>query len=307
VSGAAPFRFSLQLTRVAGREEWLTEVARAEELGYDMIVTADHLTACAPPLLALAAAAHVTSTIRLGTLVLNNDLRHPSLLAREAATLDVLSDGRLELGIGAGYAQDEYRRAGLRFDPASVRIARLAESVGLLRRLLDGDVVEHAGEHYDLHAERCEQRPAQARVPLMIGGGGRKTLDVAARAADTVGIAGKGAARLAAHVDRQVGWIRDAARDAGRTPEIQLLLNTTLVSPSRSQVESVLSARLPELSWSDADESPYVLVGDPDKMVGKLLAGRDRWGITHYTVRAEAMTAFAPVLARLREQAGDAR
>jgi probable F420-dependent oxidoreductase len=295
----ARFRFSLQMSRVNGRDAWLSGAARAEDLGYDLIMTADHLTACAPPLIALMSAAQATSVIRLGTLVINNDLRHPSVLAREAIALDVLSDGRFELGIGAGWARDEYQRSGLRFDPASVRIARMAESAGLLRRLLDGEVVEHAGEHYQMRGERCEQRPAQAHVPLIIGGGGPVLLAAAARIADTVAISAVGRDRRAEHVDRQIEWIRHAA--AGRTPEIQLLVHTALVSPRRSDAEEALAARLPELSATEALESPYALVGSPDAIAEKLMAQHDRWGITHYTVRADAMTTFAPVLTRMRD------
>lgn len=297
-----PFRFSLQLTRINTRESWLSNVRQAEDLGYDLIMTADHLTASAPPLVALAAAAQATSVLRLGTLVLNNDLRCPSVLAREVAALDVLSDGRVELGLGAGYAEEEYRRAGLRFDPAGVRIARLAESAGLLRRMLDGEVVDQVGEHYTVRGESCEQRPVQAHVPLLIGGTGPTVLKLAARVADTVGLAGSKGDRQAEHVDRQIGWIRATVESADRTPEIQLLLTTAVVSARRSEIETVLDTRVPDLPRHEAERSPYVLVGSPDEITEKLLAQRTRWGITHYTVRADAMTAFAPVLARVRAQ-----
>jgi probable F420-dependent oxidoreductase len=298
----APFRFSLQMSRINGRKAWLSDVAKAEDLGYDMLMTADHLTACAPPLVALTFAAHVTSVLRLGTLVLNNDLRHPCLLAREAAALDVLSDGRVEIGIGAGYAREEYARSGLRFDPAPVRISRLAESARLLRMLLDGEVVHSVGEHYQVRGDQLEHRPIQEHVPMLIGAGGRTALQAAAGIADTVGIASTGRDRRAEHVDRQVSWIRSAARKAHNTPEIQLLLNTVLVSPLRSDVDATLAARVPELSRQEADESPYVLIGSPATIAEKLMAAHARWGITHYTVRADAMASFGPVMALLRNQ-----
>lgn len=296
-------RFSLQMTRIHTRQAWLANVRKAEDLGYDAVMTADHLTACAPPLLALAAAAQATSSLRMGTLVLNNDLRHPCVLAREVAAIDLLSDGRVEIGLGAGYAEEEYRRAGLAFDPAPVRIARLGESARLLRRLLDGEVVEHSGEHYVVRGESCEQRPIQSHVPLLIGGAGRRTLTLAAGVADTVGIAGTGRDRRAEHVDRQTAWIRDAAAAANRAPDVQLLLHTVAVSPRRSRAEETLARHLPELSPQEADQSPYALVGSTDEIVEKLLARQSRWGIRHYTVRFDAMTAFAPVLARMAEQA----
>ncbi len=238
-----PFRFSLQMTRIRGRKAWMADARRAEELGYDLLLTADHLTVCTPPLVALVAAAQSTTTLRLGTLVVNNDLRPLSLLAREAVAVDVLSDGRFELGIGAGYAADEYQRAGLRFDTAALRIERMAEAASLLRRLLDGETVTHAGRHYQLDGECCELRPVQRRVPLMIGGGSRATLDTAAALADTVCIASTGRARRAATVDRQVAHIRAACDLAGRRPEVQLLLSTALVSPAPADVEATLRPR----------------------------------------------------------------
>ncbi len=183
-----------------------------------------------------------------------------------------------------------------------MRLARLAESASLIRRLLDGEVVDHAGKHYELSGEYCEQRPVQAHVPMLIGGGSATTLRLAAGVADTAGIAGTGRDRRAEQVDRQIEWIRSAQRSAQSDPEIQLLLHTVLVSPRRSETETELAARMPELSVREAMESPYVLVGSPDEIAEQLVARHARWGITHYTVRADAMTSFAPVLARVRDQ-----
>lgn len=291
-----PVLFSVQLTRISSGSDWTSGVRQAEALGYESVMTADHLTACAPPLLALAAAAPVTTKLRLGTLVLNNDLRHPAVLAREVAALDVLSGGRVELGVGAGYAEAEYHRAGLCFDPAPIRIARLAESVQLVRRLLGGDRVDHDGAHYSLNGEQCEQLPVQARVPLLVGGSGRSTLQVAARHADVVGLAGTGTERVAEHVDRQLGWIREAAAD--RAPELQLLLHTVAVSPRRAEVDALLERQLSGLTPQQARQSPYVLAGSPAEIEEAVHERRQRWGITRYTVRAGAMTDFAPLLER---------
>jgi probable F420-dependent oxidoreductase len=294
----APVRFSIQLTRIRSAGDWSSDIRQAEELGYHAVMTADHLTACAPPLLALAAAAPQTSTLRLGTLVLNNDFRQPAVLAREVAALDLLSGGRVELGLGAGYAEAEYRRAGVCFDPAKVRIARLAESVQLVRRLLAGDRVDHDGEYYSLHGEQLEQRPVQPRVPLLVGGSGRSLLTVAARLADVVGLAGTGAGRLAEHVDRQVGWIGEAAAAAGRAPELQLLLHTVVVSSRRTEVDALLERQLPDLTPAQARQSPYVLAGSPAEIEELVHQRSQRWGITRFTVRASAMTGFAPLLDR---------
>src|SRR4051812_49735964 len=136
-----------------------------------MLVTIDHLLECWSPLPPLITVAENTS-LRAGIMVLNNDFRHPALLAREAATIDLLTDGRLELGLGAGHGWPEYERIGLAFDPAPVRVDRLEESVQILRRLLDGETVEYAGDHYTINGETTYPRPVQDRVPILIGGGG---------------------------------------------------------------------------------------------------------------------------------------
>jgi len=136
-----PFRFSVQVAQAESRQEWIELVKRAEDAGFDMIVTADHLEQCLAPLIPLATAAEVSERLRLGIMVLNNDLYHPSMLARDAATLDLLSEGRVEVGIGAGHAKPEYERAGIPFDPAGTRVGRLEEAVLVLRRLLDGQTV----------------------------------------------------------------------------------------------------------------------------------------------------------------------
>ena len=144
---------------------------QVEDMGYTLLMVPDHLHATLSPLALLTAAAGATKTLRLGTLVLNNDFRHPAVLAREAATVDLLSDGRLELGLGAGHAFPEYERAGLRFDAAAIRIQRLGEAVRVVRRLLDGEAVEFDGKHYQLHGDSCFPKPMQAHVPLLLGGG----------------------------------------------------------------------------------------------------------------------------------------
>jgi probable F420-dependent oxidoreductase len=183
-----PFRFGLQLITADSRAALVDRARRAEDLGFDVVQTADHLDEVLPPLLTLATVAGATTTLRLGTLVVNNDLRHPVVLAREAAALDLLSDGRLELGVGAGHSEPEYRSAGLPFDRPGVRIARLGESLTLLDGLLRGDEVTLAGDHYAVTGARVHPRPVQGpRPPLLVGGGGPRLLALAARTADVVG------------------------------------------------------------------------------------------------------------------------
>ena len=193
MSSTTPFRFGLQVPRTDSRAALLAVGRRAEELGFDTVVVADHVVeGLLAPLAALAALAGATTRVRLGTLVLNNDWRHPALLAREAATLDLLSEGRLELGVGAGHAAPEYAEVGLPFDPPAARVARLEELVGILRRLFDGETVSVDGASYHL----AEHRLFPVRRPrLLVGGNGDRVLRLAAREADIVGFTGLGRTR----------------------------------------------------------------------------------------------------------------
>ena len=186
-----PFRFGVSMWGAGSRDEWRDKARRAEAAGFDTMLVADHLTdGMFPPLTALVAAAEATDRLRLGTLVVNNDFRHPVVLAREAATVDLLTGGRLELGLGAGHMRHEYDEAGLRFDPPAVRVARMAESAAIIRQLLAGDEVTVVGEHYQVHGHRCFPQPLQRPVPLLIGGNGRRVLETAGRLADIVGFTG---------------------------------------------------------------------------------------------------------------------
>jgi len=306
-----PFRFSLQAGEAASRREWVDLVKRVDDAGLDMLVTADHLGNSLSPLVPLATAAEVSGRLRLGVMVLNNDFHHPSLLAREAATLDLISDGRLELGLGAGHAQPEYERAGIGFDQAPIRVDRLEEAVVVLRQLLDGESVTFSGTHYRLRDERCDPRPAQEHVPLLVGGGGRRVLGIAARRADAVGFTGLGRTladgqhrdpdgfRLA-RVEQDVASVRLAADDRLDSLEFQVLVQAVVVTDDAvSTAEAISRTKLPTLSSEDVLATPYLLVGSKDAIVERLLEHRERWGFSHYTVRPDALGQIEPVIAAL--------
>ncbi|MBI2710746.1 MAG: TIGR03621 family F420-dependent LLM class oxidoreductase [Actinobacteria bacterium] len=312
--GPPPFRFSLQAVEARSRREWVELVRRVDGAGFGMIATADHLGGCLAPLLPLATAAEVSDRLRLGVMVLNNDLHHPALLARSAATLDLLSDGRVEIGLGAGHAKPEYDRAGLVFDPAPVRVARLAEAVVVLRRLLDGETVTFSGEHYRLAGERCDPPPVQARVPVLVGGGGRRVHRIAARHADAVGFTGLGrtlpdgqrhdpSGFRAEQVDADVAAVRAAS--LRRLPSLgplehQVLVQRVIVTDdAHGAAERLSRAHLPSLSASDVLTTPYLMVGSTGALADRLVEQRERWGFSHYTVRAEALGQLEPVIAAL--------
>ena len=182
-----PFRFGVVFTGLTDRRGW-AELARGlEGDGFSSLLVADHYVnpmACTP---LIAAAAMVTTTLRVGSYVYGNDFRHPALLAKEAATIDVLSDGRFELGLGAGWHRDEYQQAGLAFDKPGVRVDRFEESVGLIRRLLAAEQVEHQGANYQLRGLEGAPVPVQPRVPLLIRAGARRMVSFATHEADIVG------------------------------------------------------------------------------------------------------------------------
>src|SRR3954469_7147097 len=216
------FRFGVNLRAGDSRAEWVAKARKLEDLGYSTLLVPDHLAEIVSPLAPLVSAADATTTLRVGTCVLNNDFRHPVLLAREAATIDLLTDGRLELGLGAGHMQSEYEQFGLPFDPAPVRFERLGESVRIVKSLLQGETTSLDGRHYQVKEHTIYPLPVQQpRPPIMIGGNGRKLLALAAQEADIVGLTGlafpKGAREVdvagfkAASVDEHIGWVREQA------------------------------------------------------------------------------------------------
>jgi probable F420-dependent oxidoreductase len=305
-----PFRFSLQAATVLSLAQWRDLARETADLGFSLLLTADHLDECVAPLPPLVSAADAAPGLRVGTLVLNNDLRHPSLLAREAAAVDLLTDGRLEIGMGAGHAQPEYTRNGLRFDTGATRIARLEESVQVVRRLLAGETVNFHGAHYDIDGETCYPRPNQASLPLLVGGGGKRTLAVAARYADAVGFTGLGKTLpdgnrhqptgfAPAAVTAQVAWVRDQAGSRFEGLELQALVQAVVVTDRRDDTAERLLSRHPGLTTADLLATPYLLIGSVNGIIETLVERRERWGFSHYTVRPAALPAFAPVVAAL--------
>lgn len=303
-----PFRFGFQLT---GEHEAdpVRAARRAEAVGFDVALVADHVGPRASPLPTLTAIAQATERIRVGTFVLNNDMRNPVQLAWDAATIDRLSGGRFELGLGAGHTPQEYAGTGIAMDPPLVRKRRLGEAVEIIRRLLDGGTVDWDGEHYRLEGAGIEPA-AQTRLPLLVGGNGETLLTHAGAHADSVGL--QGLARTledghrhavdfaAARVDRQVATVARAAAAAGRTelPELNALVQVVALTDDRAAGLNVLVDRVEGLTVADAAETPYLLVGSVDEIVAHIRHCRERWGISYFAVRE--LDGFAPVIERLR-------
>lgn len=304
------FRFGVSARGAGSRAAWAERARKVEALGYSTLLLPDHLLDVFPPLAPLVSAAEATRTLRVGTFVLNNDFRHPVLLAREAATIDLLTDGRLELGLGAGHMQSEYEEAGIPFDPAPTRIERLDEAVRIVKGLLAGETVSLTGRFYQVRGHRGYPRPCQSpRPPILIGGNGRRLLSLAAREADIVGFTGLGHRRggrevdvsafRPAAVDERLGWVRAAAGARFDSLELNCLVQRVIVTDEPTSAAAEIAAQRPELSAEDVLETPYLLVGTVDHLVEALHARRERWGLSYYVIHEAAIDALAPVVARL--------
>ena len=306
-----PFRFGFQASTTDAAD--LVNAARAaEEAGFDVFQVGDHVGTHLSPFVALAAAAAATSTIRVGTLVLNNDLRHPVAVAQEVATLDRMSDGRVELGLGAGHSFPEYGAIGLTFDPPSVRKARLAEAVEILGPLLAGEEVTYSGSHYQV-ANAQTLRSLQAHVPLLVGVNGRTALQHAATHADTVALTMLGRTLEdgqhhemrweAERLDSTIDHIRTSSGDRWSQLELHALVQAVVLTDDRRAAVHEFGAEL-ATSPHDVAATPFLCLGTHEEMAHHLLACRDRWGISYFTVRD--VEAFAPVMALVRSLDGTA-
>ena len=292
---AHPFRFGVVAAVARSGEEWVAKARAVETLGYATLVMPDGLRHSLAPLPALAAAAVTTRSLRLGTYVIANDYRNPVLLAKEAATLDVLSDGRFELGIGAGRpaAAEDNRMMGLGFDAGGVRVSRLAESLALLKTLLAGETATASGPHYTAAAAEISPRPAQ-RPPILVAGSGRRLLSLAAREADIVAL-GVPPTEAEGAAAEKVGWLREAA--GPRFDQLELNLNLMAVG---DQVPRWISSQMGMTAAGLAEAGAVsAVVGTADQMCETLLRRRETLGISYVAVGDELMEAFAPVVQRL--------
>lgn len=305
------FRFGVSVRHARSRAEWAEKARKIEDLGYSTLTVPDHLTDLMAPMPALVSAAEATKHLRVGTNVLNNDLRHPVLVAREAATVDLLTDGRFQLGLGAGSIQSEYDQAGLAFDTGRERVDRLAEAVTVIKGLLKGEQVTFAGRHFRVTGHMIAPLPVQKpHPPILIGGNGRRLLTLAAREADIVGFSGitfrRGGAdpadlsgwRVPA-VDERMRLVREAAGDRYRQLELNALVQRVIVTNDRRGAAEELTRRWVQLTADELLASPYVLIGTLDQMIEDLQARRQRWDLCYYTVPADCVDAFAPIVARL--------
>ena len=303
------FRFGVQVSTAPDGAGWRRLARQVESLGYSSLLIPDHLGDQLGPFVALAVAAEATTSLRVGTLVLDNDFRHPVVVAKEAATLDLLSEGRLELGIGAGWMTTDYRESGIPYDPPGVRVDRLGEALTILRALWADGKCTHVGPHYQLEDAQGLPRPYRpSGPPLIVGGGSPRVLALAAREADIVGVnpnlrAGAVGPEIATEVlgpryDEKVSWVRAAAGTRIDEIELQCLTFVVQVGPDRDEAARNLAPMF-GLSPEDAADVPLALVGTVDQICETLEERRRRWGFSYWVVHEGEMEAFAAVVERL--------
>jgi probable F420-dependent oxidoreductase len=303
-----PFRFGVQVGTAPSASAWRDKARKLEDLGYSTLFMPDHFGEELAPLPAIAMAAAHTTTLKIGALVFDNDYKHPAILAKESATIDLLSDGRLELGIGAGWMKTDYDALGLDYDPPAVRVDRFEEALHVIKQCFTGEKFTYAGTHYRITDYTSHPKPAQAHVPILVGGGGRRVLSIAAREADIVGInpnlrAGEigleaAADSLQEQTDKKVGWVRDSAGARIDDIEIQMRFFVAKVTDDRMKLANALAP----VFGTDAESalaSGSALVGTETEIIEQLHERRERWGLSYIVVGDENTDEFAPIVAKV--------
>lgn len=295
-----PFRFGVMSGTVSSRGEWVEQVKAIEDAGCSTVFASDHFSGKPAPLPALAVAAEVSS-LKIGTLVLANDFRHPAVVAKEAATVDLLSEGRLELGIGTGWALDDYNAVGIERSRPGVQVDRFEEAVAVMKGLWSEAMLDVHGDHYSVHLDG-EPKPGDGRPSLLIGGGARRMLGIAGREADIVGISAaeisdhdslaKGVAGAGSVMDAKIAWIKDGAGDRFDDLEINMLLFGVAPDPDG------LAAQ-----WGTTPErildSPHFLVGSSATIADTLRQRREQWSISYPVIPFSALAAMRGIVVEL--------
>jgi probable F420-dependent oxidoreductase len=308
-----PFRFLADAFDARSARELGERARAAEDLGVTTFVLPDHLVPQLAPIPYLATVAALTERLRIAAFVHNNDLRHPAVLAQDLATLDVLSGGRLDVAIGAGWNQPEYRAIGIPFDPIRVRQARLTEAIAVIKGCFREGAFSLAGEHYTITDHDGQPKPVQKpHPPFLIGGGGRRTLELAAREADIVGLAprilsgqrGDPSSITWAATEEKLEWVRDVAGERFESLEFNVypsqwpvVVTDDLHGEARKVVDSLRDRTGQELTEGDVIDSPHIFIGSIDRFVDKFSELRERLGINSFLVGS--LDELGPVVERL--------
>ena len=303
-----PFRFAVIAHHATSKDAWITKARRIEQLGYSTLVVPDHPGEQLAPVPAILAAAEATRALRVGSYVFNNDFRHPVMLAKEAATLDILSDGRFEFGLGAGYDRSEYEQCGIVYDPAPVRVRRLEEAIQVVKRLFAEEPASFSGKSYTITNLNGFPKPMQRpSPPLLVGGAGKHMLSLAAREATIVSIAAK-SLRDGSGLDvtdttpaatmQKIRWIHQAAGERFERLELNIIIFAVVVTEERSQALRQLAGRF-QTTEEHLPTLPHCLIGTLDQISDVLQERREKYGISYISVFEESAEVLAPVVARL--------
>jgi probable F420-dependent oxidoreductase len=303
------FRFGVQLSTAESGAAWRATARKVEDLGYSTLFIPDHFGDQYGPLVALTVAAEATSTLRVGSLVFGNDYRHPVVLAKEIATLDLFSGGRVEFGLGAGWMTSDYEQAGLVADPAGIRISRMAESLAVMKSLWSTGEATYEGAHYRITGAVGAPQPVQRpHPPIIIGGGGQRVLGIAAHEADIIGVNPSLAAGYigpeviettsAEYYHRRVEWIRQAAGRRFDDLELQCLTFLVQIVPDREDAIARLAGAM-TVTAEQIEGSPIALIGTTDQIAEQLRERRESFGFSYIVVHEAELESFAPVVAAL--------
>jgi probable F420-dependent oxidoreductase len=305
-----PFRFAVQTSSAPDGKAWREKAKRIEGLGYSTLYIPDHFGDQWGPIVGMTIAAEATTSLNVGALVFDNDYRHPVVLAKEIATLDLASEGRVEFGIGAGWMKSDYDESGMAYDRPGVRIDRMVEGLAVMKQLWREGSASHQGEHYTITNAQGHPRPASPGTTpkIVIGGGGRKVLSIAAREADIVGVnpnlsAGYVGPEVAASSKgdlyrERIQWIREAAGDRFDDLELQCLTFMVQFTDDRQGAYENL-APLFGLTPEEAMDVPIALAGTVDEIVETLQRRREEYGFSYVVVHEPEMEQFGEVVARL--------
>ncbi len=305
------FRFGIQIANATSRKDWLEKIRKTADLGYSSLFMPDHFGEQLGPVPALMTVVE-NSDLRVGTLVLDNDYKHPVVLAKEAATIDVLSEGRLELGIGAGWLRTDYDQSGIAYDAPKVRVDRFEEALEVLKGAFGTGPFSFDGSHYQITNYDGFPKPVQQpHPPILIGGGGKRMLRIAAREADIIGVNPNlapgevnmevGQDGTADRFDEKLRWVKEAAGDRFDDIEFNTLIFIGIITDDALGAANNF-APLFGLTPEQGLEVPLALVGSVDQICETLIERRERWNISYYTLSEGLLESFAPIVERMSGQ-----
>jgi probable F420-dependent oxidoreductase len=305
---ARKFRFGVQTSRAKSGDDWREKARKIEDLGFSTLLIPDHFDDQFAPLPAMVSAAEATTTLRVSGLVLDNDYKHPLVLAKETATLDVLSGGRVDLGLGAGWMETDYVASGIPYDRPGVRISRFAEGLTIIKGLLGDEPVNFQGKFYTITNHNGTPKPVQKPVPVLIGGGGKRVLSIAAREANIISVnynLAPGAVNQtvmktgdATSTEEKIRWIREAAGSRFDDIELSVTVFVAIVTDDRAGMAERMAAGM-GMTPDEVLKSPHTLIGTTDEIVDSLQESRERFGFSYIAFSGDRFEALAPVVKNL--------